>query len=227
MADTDRETNLHPKNNPNINLKPNIVTGNIPDKAVAFKQLDENIRNKIDSQSFQIAKNTADISSLRNEIDDEASARESGDSRIREEVFEYVDNINSNLEEKISTNENAISSLETRTKNLEDSKVNVNTGTFDPTSDNPASQKSIAGAMEKLDQSLQEKISANKTDIAKNTADIANLESRTKNLEDTKVNVNTGTFDPTSDNPASQKSIYTAIQTAINSAILTALNTAV
>jgi hypothetical protein len=39
--------------------------------------------------------------------------------------------------------------------------------------------------------------------------------------------VNTGEFDPTSENPASQKSIYTAIQTAINSAILTALNTAV
>lgn len=65
-----------------------------------------------------------------------------------------------------------------------------------------------------------------------------------------KEDINTSTFDPTSDNPASQKSIHTAlmesindkadkadtytktetetaIQTAINSAILTALNTAV
>ena len=44
---------------------------------------------------------------------------------------------------KTNANETAISSLESRTKNLEDSKVNVNTGTFDPTSDNPASQESI------------------------------------------------------------------------------------
>lgn len=43
---------------------------------------------------------------------------------------------------KTNANETAISSLESRTKNLEDSKVNVNTGEFDPTSDNPASQKS-------------------------------------------------------------------------------------
>ena len=46
------------------------------------------------------------------------------------------------------------------------------------------------------------------TRINHNTADIANLESRTKNLEDTKVVVNTGIFDPTSDNPAGQKSVY-------------------
>lgn len=123
-------------------------------------------------------------------------------------------------------------------KKLEDLKVNVNvnTGTFNPTSDNPASQKSIAGAMEKLDQSLQEKISTNKTDIAKNTEDIAkntediaknteditkntsaisSLESRTKNLEDSKVDTYTKT------------ETDTAIQNAINNAILTALNTAV
>ena len=76
---TDQETNLHPKNNPSVNLKPNIVTGNIPDTAVTFKQLDENLQNKINSHSFQIAKNTADISSLREEIDDEASTREDED----------------------------------------------------------------------------------------------------------------------------------------------------
>lgn len=46
------------------------------------------------------------------------------------------------------------------------------------------------------------------TRINRNTADIVNLESRTKNLEDTKVIVNTGTFDPTSNNPAGQKSVY-------------------
>lgn len=123
------------------------------------------------------------------------------------------------------------------------SKEDINTGAFNPTSDSPAGQKSIAEAMEKQNQSLQEKISTNETAIS-------SLETRTKNLEDSKVNVNTGTFDSTSDNPASQKSIHTAlmesinnkadkadtytktetetaIQTAINSAILTALNTAV
>ena len=105
---TDQETNLHPKNNPSVNLKPNIVTGNIPDKAVTFKQLDQNLQNKINSQSVQMAKNTADISSLREKIDDEASTREDEDSRIREEVFQYVDDINSNLEEKISTNKTDI-----------------------------------------------------------------------------------------------------------------------
>ena len=76
---TDQETNLHPKNNPSVNLKPNIVTGNIPDTAVTFKQLDENLQNKINSHSFQIVKNTADISSLRKDIDDEASTREDED----------------------------------------------------------------------------------------------------------------------------------------------------
>lgn len=64
-----RETNLHPKNNLSIDLKPNIVTGNIPDNAVTFSQLNQNLQNKIDSQSSQIDKNTADISSLREEID--------------------------------------------------------------------------------------------------------------------------------------------------------------
>ena len=49
---------------------------------------------------------------------------------------------------KTNANETAISSLESRTKNLEDTKVSVNTGEFDPTSDNPASQKSIAGAID-------------------------------------------------------------------------------
>ena len=144
----DQETNLHPKNNPSIDLKPNIVTGNIPDKAVTFKQLDENLQNDISSHSFQTAKNTADISSLREKIDDEASARESEDKRLKDEVFEYAGNINSNLENQISSNKSAISSLESRTKNLEDTKVIVNTGAFDPTSENPAGQKSIAEALQ-------------------------------------------------------------------------------
>ena len=52
---------------------------------------------------------------------------------------------------KTNANETAISSLESRTKNLEDSKVNVNTGAFDPTSDNPAGQKSTEYAIMKAD----------------------------------------------------------------------------
>ena len=141
MVDT--ETNLHPKNNPSINLKPNIVSGNIPDKAVTFKQLEENLQNKINSHSFQIAKNTADIAKNTADIDDEASTRESGDERIREEVFQYVDNINSNLEEKISTNKTDIA------KNTAD-----------------------IGSLTSKVSNLESDNNTNKTDIAKNTADI-------------------------------------------------------
>lgn len=150
----DQETNLHPKNNPSIDLRPNIVTGNIPDKAVTFKQLDKNLQIDISSHSFQIAKNTADISSLGEKIDDEASARESEDKRLKDEMSEYADHIKSDLENQISSNKSDISSLESRTKNLEDTKVIVNTGEFDPTSDNPASQKSIAGEVDERLQGL-------------------------------------------------------------------------
>ena len=162
MVDT--ETNLHPKNNPSINLKPNIVSGNIPDKAVTFKQLEENLQNKINSHSFQIAKNTADIAKNTADIDDEASTRESGDERIREEVFQYVDNINSNLEEKISTNKTDIAkntadigSLTSKVSNLE--------------SDNNTNKTDIAKNTADIEKNTAD-IAKNTADIEKNTADI-------------------------------------------------------
>lgn len=52
---------------------------------------------------------------------------------------------------KTNANETAISSLESRTKNLEDTKVNVNTGTFDPTSDNPAGQTSLSAILSDIE----------------------------------------------------------------------------
>ena len=176
---TDRETNLHPKNNPNINLKPNIVTGNIPDKAVTFKQLDDNLQNKINSHSFQIAKNTADISSLREKIDDEASTREDEDSRIREEVFQYVDNINSNLQEKISTNKTDIA------KNTGD--IAKNTSDIDKnTADITKNTADIAKNTEDITKNTSD-IDKNTADITKNTADIAkntaDIEKNTADIE--------------------------------------------
>ena len=140
----DQETNLHPKNNPSINLKPNIVTGNIPDKAVTFKKLDDNLQNRIEVNEANITKNTADIAKNTADIDDEASAREDEDERIREEVFQYVDNINSNLEEKISTNKTDIA------KNTAD-----------------------IGSLTSKVSNLESDNNTNKTNIAKNTEDIA------------------------------------------------------
>ena len=68
---TDKQTNLHPKNDSSINLKPNIVTGNIPDKAVTLDKLDQNIQDTISNHTSSIAnnraninKNTSDIASL-------------------------------------------------------------------------------------------------------------------------------------------------------------------
>lgn len=67
-----------------------------------------------------------------------------------------------NINEKISnleTNvENNTSKISTNTAKIENLKASVNTGTFDPTSDNPAGQKSTAEALEKLDQNLQANI---------------------------------------------------------------------
>ena len=49
---TDQETNLHPKNNPSVNLKPNIVTGNIPDKAVTMEKLSQDLQDTISTHSL-------------------------------------------------------------------------------------------------------------------------------------------------------------------------------
>lgn len=189
---TDREINLHPKNNPSVNLKPNIVHGNIPEKAVSFKQLDENIQNKIDSQSFQIAKNTADISSLREKIDDEASTREDEDSRVRDEMTEYADHIKSDLEEKISTNKtdiakntNNVASILTLI-DIDNAKINPSTleNSIDGSDDVIVDVNNDKLAIHLSDE-LQNTISTHTSTIATNTADITkNTEDITKNTED-------------------------------------------
>lgn len=62
MADI--ETNLHPKNNTEINLKPNIVGNNIPAKAVTFDQLDQNLQDTITNHGTSIASTTAKIAKI-------------------------------------------------------------------------------------------------------------------------------------------------------------------
>lgn len=173
----DKETNLHPKNNTTVNLKPNIVRNNIPDKAVTLEKLDQSLQDHLSFTDVtisllqtDIAKETSErknedkriekeanayadnlssdlqnqILEVQNHIAEEASTRESEDTRISQEAINYADNLSEGLQNQISSNKSAISSLETRTKNLEDTKVIVNTGTFDPTSDDPASQKVIS-----------------------------------------------------------------------------------
>ena len=132
---TDKQVNLHPKNDSGTNLKPNIITENIPDKAVTMEKLDQNLQETIRIHGVHIDNNRMDI--------------------------------NANTDE------------------IEKMQNSLNTGTFDPTSDNPAGQKSIAGAMEKLNQNLQNTISVNtssiatnRADISKNTSDIALLTSK-------------------------------------------------
>ena len=44
---SDKQTNLHPKNNSDINLKPNIISDNIPADAVTINQLSETVRSDI------------------------------------------------------------------------------------------------------------------------------------------------------------------------------------
>lgn len=44
---TDKPTNLHPKNDSSVNLKPNIIAENIPDNAVTMNKLDHDIQNDI------------------------------------------------------------------------------------------------------------------------------------------------------------------------------------
>ena len=97
----DKQTNLHPKNDSSLNLKPNIITGNIPDKAVTLEKLDQSIQDTLRSNTSSIATNRADI------------------------------------------NKN--------TAEIENLKASVNTGTFDPTSNNPAGQKSIMDAIIEAD----------------------------------------------------------------------------
>lgn len=73
---------------------------------------------------------------------------------VEDEITTHTSKI-SNLETNV---ENNTSKISTNTAKIENLKASVNTGTFDPTSDNPAGQKSTAEALEKLDQNLQANI---------------------------------------------------------------------
>lgn len=63
---SDKQTNLHPKNDKGINLKPNIITENIPDKAVTFEKLSDDVQNTINTHSIQIEKLNASFITLTN-----------------------------------------------------------------------------------------------------------------------------------------------------------------
>lgn len=63
----DKQTNLHPKNNITVNLRPNIIGENIPDNAVTLNKLSQDIRDKISvipMNTTQIEKNTTQIEKL-------------------------------------------------------------------------------------------------------------------------------------------------------------------
>jgi hypothetical protein len=57
----DKQTNLHPKNDSGTNLKPNIITENIPDKAVTMEKLDQNLQDTLRSNTSSIDKLNAGI----------------------------------------------------------------------------------------------------------------------------------------------------------------------
>ena len=61
---TDKQTNLHPKNDSSVNLKPNIITPNIPDKAVTLEKLDQSIQDTISNHTASIADNTTLIDKI-------------------------------------------------------------------------------------------------------------------------------------------------------------------
>lgn len=144
------------------------------------------------------------------------------------------------IEQEVTDREKAVSDLNSALTAELDKKVSKVPGkglsTNDYTNDDKAEVTKI-------------KDKADQTDLNETNSNIRDINTAIEKLVP-KEDINTGTFDPTSDNPASQKSIYTAlmesindkadkvntytkaetdtaIQTAINIAILTALNTAV
>ena len=243
----DQQTNLHPKNNTTVDLKPNIVTENIPDKAVTMEKLDQSLQDTISTHSLQIAvngsnitKNTADITKNTADI-----AKNTADIiKNTEDITKNKSNVDSILDIiDIVNNKINVDTLKNSIQGDDDVIVEADN---DENNENwlgihlsPEFQSKIAKNTADIAKNKAD-ITKNTTDIAKNTADIAkntekiteneaditdntliissletktkNLETRTKNLEDTKVIVNTGTFDPTSDNPASQKSIAGAME---------------
>lgn len=60
----DKQTNLHPKNDSGTNLKPNIISENIPDKAVTLEKLDQSIQDTISNHTASIADNTTLIDKI-------------------------------------------------------------------------------------------------------------------------------------------------------------------
>lgn len=77
---------------------------------------------------------------------------------VEQDLSQYVTEgeLSSTISETVSTLSRSIDNKANKDNVV--LKANVNTGTFDPDSYNPASQMSIAGAMEKLDQNLQANI---------------------------------------------------------------------
>ena len=224
----DRETNLHPKNNTTVDLKPNIVSNNIPDKAVTLEKLDQSLQDTIASHTSSIATNTEDIAKNKADIamNTKVIAKNKADiakntSNVNS-ILDIIDIANDKIKADVLLNsingdDNVIVDVDVDESN---EKLGIHLS--------PELQDTISNHTSTIATNTED-IAKNKADIAKNTEDITenkaditdntliissletktkNLETRTKNLEDTKVIVNTGVFDPTSDNPSSQKSAY-------------------
>jgi hypothetical protein len=91
-----------------------------------------------------------------------ASIMGDGNIAVSESGTLPIDETPSTTSENALMNKTVTSALDTKL-----ARVDVNKGIFDPTSDNPAGQKSIAGEMEKLDQNLQDLINSNSAQISK------------------------------------------------------------
>ena len=237
----DQQTNLHPKNNTTVDLKPNIVSNNIPEKAVTMEKLDQSLQDTISNHSSTIAANTEDIAKNKADIamNTKVIAKNKADiTKNTEDIEKNTNNVNSILDIiDIANNQIKADVLKNSINGDDDVIVDVD---VDESNEklgihlSPELLNTISTHTSTIATNTED-IAKNKADIVKNTADIAknteditenkaditdntliissletktkNLETRTKNLEDTKVIVNTGIFDPTSDNPASQKSI--------------------
>lgn len=209
----DQQTNLHPKNNTTVDLKPNIVSNNIPDKAVTLEKLSQDLQDTITSHTSSIATNTEDIAKNKADI-----TKNTADiTKNTADIEKNTNNVNSILD-IIDIADNKINPdvLKNSIQGDDDVIVDVDVDGSDEKLGihlSPEFQSKIAKNTEDIAKNTED-ITENKADITDNTLIISsletktkNLETRTKNLEDSKVIVNTGTFDPTSDNPASQKSI--------------------
>lgn len=86
---SDKITNLHPKNDMGINLKPNIINENIPDKAVTFEKLSYDVKNLFNNHGEQITK-LDKIDTALTSYDISKVLTESEILTIRENVGNYL-----------------------------------------------------------------------------------------------------------------------------------------